>query len=213
MSSWPRRCREGCADGQTKASAKATSTEAQATPHLVGACPELESPAATVSVVSQWGAVPDDAKARPHDDDHQNNEDSPLETSRQHVVAYHEAGHAVVATALGIRVEWIERNGDGSGLCHMNRASRYKSVTDELAIGVAGGLASAYKFGTAHHSLSPEDLLGIRNLTRSQQIAAIDCASQILRSRWDEVEALADRLLNDPDGFVPIPFAPDYRNL
>jgi hypothetical protein len=135
-----------------------------------------------------------------------------LAFTRQQVVAYHEAGHAVVAHELGLKVEWIERNKDGSGKCHMNKASRYKSALDEAVIGAAGGLASGFKFGATQHAISPEDRLGFRNLTPKQRITAIERASQILRSHWPDVEALANRLLTDPDGFVPIPFAPDYSN-
>ena len=109
-------------------------------------------------------------------------------------------------------VDWIERNQDGSGLCHMKHGSRYEAEFDEAVIGIAGGLASGFKFGVEHHSISPEDRLGFRNLTPSQRIAAIERASEILRARWPEVEALAIRLLEDPDGFVPLPFPRDFSN-
>lgn len=137
---------------------------------------------------------------------------TPLDVSRQHVVAYHEAGHAVVADELGLGVEWIERNKDGSGLCHLSKASRYRSDFDDAALGAAGGLASGFKFGPIYHSISPEDRLGFRNLTVQQKKDAVERASEILRSRWAEVEALANRLLTDPDGFVPIPFPRDFSN-
>ncbi|HEV2029553.1 MAG TPA: hypothetical protein VGS16_13660 [Candidatus Dormibacteraeota bacterium] len=68
------------------------------------------------------------------------------------------------------------------------------------------------KFNIQAHP-SPNDLQGVRRVSPEHQVKAIDRAEQILRDRWADVEALAIRLLNDPDGFVPIPFAPDYKSV
>ena len=129
-----------------------------------------------------------------------------MDTKRQRVVAYHEAGHAVVAHDLGLKVDWVERNEDGSGECRIPIPG---SVLDEAAVYAAGAMAVWLKFNIQAHP-SPDDLHGLRRVPAEQRVKAIDRAEQILRSRWAEVEALATRLLADPDGFVPLPFALDY---
>ena len=83
------------------------------------------------------------------------------------------------------------------------------SEVDEAAVYAAGALAIWLKFNIQAHP-PPNDLQGLRRVPPEQQVNAIDRAEQILRARWADVEALAIRLLNGPDGFVPIPFAPDY---
>jgi hypothetical protein len=131
-----------------------------------------------------------------------------LDAPRQQVVAYHEAGHAVVARELGLKVDWIERNADGSGECRIPIPG---SVIDEAAVYAAGAMAVWLKFNIQAHP-SPDDLQGLHRVPAERQTKAIDRAEKILRNRWVDVEALATRLLNDPDGFVPLPFAPDYMN-
>ncbi len=116
--------------------------------------------------------------------------------------------HAVVADELGLKVTWIERNLDGSGECRIPvPGSKY----DESAIYAAGALAVWIKFNMRAHP-SPNDVQGVRRVPPEHQVKAIDRAEKILRARWPEVEALAIRLLNDPQGFVPLPFSPDYAN-
>jgi hypothetical protein len=79
---------------------------------------------------------------------------------------------------------------------------------DDVVIDLAGVLASTYKFGLGCDPLSPlGDFKGIRRIGPEQRITAIERASEILRARWADVEVLANRLLQDPDGFVPFPFA------
>jgi hypothetical protein len=131
-----------------------------------------------------------------------------LDPARHQHISYHEAGHAVVAHALGLKVEWIERNEDGSGECRIPIPG---SVIDEAAVYAAGAMAVWLKFNIQAHP-SPNDLQGLRRVPREHQTKAIDRAEQILRAHWADVEALATRLLADPDGFVPLPFAPDYMN-
>lgn len=132
-----------------------------------------------------------------------------LGIKRQEVVAYHESGHAVVARELGLRVDWIERNGDGSGEC---RISVPGSVYDEAAVYAAGYLAAGFKFGPGVERRSPNDMKGLQRVALPQQMEAIDRAGKILRARWIDVEELALRLLEDPDGFLPSPFPIDSEN-
>ena len=130
-----------------------------------------------------------------------------MDAKRQRHVAYHEAGHAVVANALGLKVEWVERNEDGSGECRIPVPG---SVLDEATVYAAGALAVWLKFGIKAQP-SPDDLQGVHRAPAGHQAKAVDLAEQILRSRWADVETLANQLLNDPDGFIPIPFPVDYH--
>jgi hypothetical protein len=132
-----------------------------------------------------------------------------LGVSRQHVVAYHEAGHAVVAHVLGLHVESIERNQDGSGKCSIPIPG---SVIDEAAVYVAGAMAAGFKFGLTYAVPSPDDRQGAHRVSPAQQLAATDRASKILSTKWPEVEALAIRLLQSPNGFISRPFASPYSN-
>ena len=137
-------------------------------------------------------------------------------TTRQ-VVAFHEAGHAVVARELGANVAWVELNADSAtgfsswagGACHCDRLS---STFDDVVIDVAGVLASTFKFGPGADPMSPDgDLAGVGRVPPNERVRAVERASGILHRHWADVEALATKLLDDPDGFVPIPFAPDYH--
>lgn len=127
---------------------------------------------------------------------------------RQRVVAYHEAGHAVVADELGLRVTWIKRNEDGSGECRIPIPG---SPIDEAAVYAAGALAVWLRFNIKARP-SPDDLRGLHRVSPKHQVKAIDRAEQILRMRWTDVEKLARRLLADADGYLPLPFAPNYSN-
>jgi 2,4-dienoyl-CoA reductase-like NADH-dependent reductase (Old Yellow Enzyme family) len=135
-----------------------------------------------------------------------------LDVTRQQHVAYHETGHAITANQLGIGVDWIERNDNGSGLCWTSKGWEAAPDFDRAVVFAAGALAVWLKFGIrAEPSLT--DLRAVQRLPRGEMAKATDRAEQILRDRWADVEALATRLLADPDGFVPLPFAPDYSNL
>ena len=135
-----------------------------------------------------------------------------MDPTRQHVVAWHESGHAIVADELGAGVDWIERNPDGSGHCHINSNRDVGTLFDQAVIYAAGALAAGFKFGLQYADINGNDRKGLQAVSPERRTKALERASQILRKRWDDVEALASRLLADPDGFVPNPFAPDYTH-
>ena len=52
------------------------------------------------------------------------------ETRNRRGVAFHEAGHAIVAWSLGLNVEKIEIRNDGGGKTHINQSiSRFTSCS------------------------------------------------------------------------------------
>ena len=135
-----------------------------------------------------------------------------MDPTRQHVVGWHEAGHAIAADELGAGVDWIERNPDGSGHCHINSNRDVGTLFDQAVIYAAGALAVGFKFGRKYADINGNDRKGLQAVSPERRTKALERASQILRKRWDEVEALAIKLLDDADGFVPIPFPRDFSN-
>jgi hypothetical protein len=136
---------------------------------------------------------------------------TPLDVTRQQEVSYHETGHAITANHLGIGVDWMERNGDGSGLCWTSKGWEAAPDFDRAVVFAAGALAVWLKFGIRAKP-SPTDLRAVLRLSREERVKAVDRAEQILRDRWADVEALATKLLADPDGFIPLPFPRDFSN-
>ena len=121
--------------------------------------------------------------------------------------AFHEAGHAVVAWALGVPVGGIEiaiGGDDAKGGAQIG-PSHHLSIVDQIAIWL-GGVEAQYLFAAPTHEhagiadfaavinlvsdISDEDSLSLRN-------AGYQRARDILEQHSGTVETLATNLIND----------------
>jgi ATP-dependent Zn protease len=130
------------------------------------------------------------------------------------LAAYHEAGHAVAAHALGVEVEGVSiMHYEGStGHTITPLPENFDSSDEEadavlekhLITGVAGA-ASEELLTEELSELSGKDLEGVAKLLMGLEDAgapvqadseeALDKAKSILRDNWDSVRALAEALL------------------
>jgi hypothetical protein len=105
----------------------------------------------------------------------------------------HEAGHAIVARALGVVCTGAAITDDSSGWCRTGRAS----PTEDLAIMFGGIEAERILFGSARVAQVAGDLANIERLARRYRMA--DAAVEdmrpqvraVLRQHWDKVERVA----------------------
>ena len=134
------------------------------------------------------------------------------ETQGKIDVAYHEAGHAVVALELrGNRVlAYIERNPNGpsfgerawTGKCQWWGTSELLEVIGP-AVGVAGEIAVLMLRGEWNDEspwrLGPEDFneIDAKRLSEANVVMALRDAGEILAERWPWVEAIAQALLKE----------------
>ena len=117
--------------------------------------------------------------------------------------AYHEAGHVVVARFLGLTVKEVEIAEDGSGRADISPAEHLPLV-DQIAVCVAGIEAQELFNCPMHDHAALGDYLKVCGLlaglteTESYQCrhAGYLRALEILKARLPEIEALAQRLLN-----------------
>jgi len=125
--------------------------------------------------------------------------------------AYHEAGHAIVAVALGKPVAkvTIERNSMRLGQCQMSHR-RGQPVKDELEVQMmillAGVVAEARFTGAYNWDGARQDMIGIRRLspTRAGSDAQAERIQQKLLSKtdhlldqtghWESVVAIVEEL-------------------
>jgi len=114
-------------------------------------------------------------------------------------ICIHEAGHAVMARAVGVLISHIEITPDENSLgrCH-TVASRFNklSQTDWAAVFYAGFVAQRRVNPNCRlHSLDLENfntcLKGASPAMREAVIARVEAT---IAARWDEVEHLADEL-------------------
>ena len=125
--------------------------------------------------------------------------------------AYHEAGHAIVAVALGKPVAkvTIERNSMRLGQCQMSHR-RGQPVKDELEVQMmillAGVVAEARFTGDYNWEGARQDMMGIRRLSRVR--AGSDAQAERLQQKmlsktdhlldqtghWESVVAIVDEL-------------------
>ncbi len=137
-----------------------------------------------------------------------------MEERNKELAAYHEAGHAVVAHALGVEVEGVSIVQDEGNLGHTTtpRPDNVDSSDEEasadlekhLITGVAGA-ASEELFTEELSELPGKDMAGVAKLLMGLEDAgapvqadseeALDEAKSILRENWSSVQALAEALL------------------
>lgn len=137
-----------------------------------------------------------------------------MEERTKELAAYHEAGHAVVAHALGVEVEGVSivQDEGSSGHTTTPRPANVGSSNEEasadlekhLITGVAGA-ASEELLTEELSELPGKDLAGVAKLLMALEDAgapvqadseeALDEAKSILRDNWGRVRALAEALL------------------
>ncbi len=137
-----------------------------------------------------------------------------MEERTKELAAYHEAGHAVVAHALGVEVEGVSivQDQGSSGHTTTPRPDNVDSSDEEvsadlekhLITGVAGA-ASEELLTEELSDLRGKDLEGVAKLLMGLEDAgasvqadseeALDKAKSILRDNWGSVQALAGALL------------------
>jgi len=116
--------------------------------------------------------------------------------------AHHEAGHVVVARFLGLTIRKIEIEEDGSGRADISYGDHLPLV-DQIAVCVAGIEAQELFNCPMHEHAALGDYERMRGLlsglsdaeSYEYRQAGYLRALQILKSRLLEIEALADRLL------------------
>jgi ATP-dependent Zn protease len=123
-------------------------------------------------------------------------------------VVVHEAGHAVVAYALGWLVEYVEpTTSDGGGVAkiwqdqaaHPTRLELWEQFREQVVVGVAGTVAEEIEFGLAvpFESMELADQARLQYGVPDDQIGALieqseDRARTILTANWPIVRHLAD---------------------
>jgi len=137
-----------------------------------------------------------------------------VEERNKELAAYHEAGHAVVAYALGVEVEGVPivQDQGSSGHTTTPRPDNVVSSDEEaradlekhLITGVAGA-ASEELLTEELSELPGKDMAGVAKLLMDLEDAvgpvqadseeALDEAKSILRDNWDIVQALVEALL------------------
>ena len=109
--------------------------------------------------------------------------------------SYHEAGHAVVARALGYAVSDINfAPRDPAFEAYVEHGVTRSGTFDNAVIGMAGASAVMIKFGTEYGSLSGPDKASLEGLLAEERTAAIRRSLELLQENWAEVEQLAHEL-------------------
>jgi ATP-dependent Zn protease len=124
--------------------------------------------------------------------------DTSAASNRDAVTAYHEAGHAVMALALGrpIHRVTIEPNHRFLGRCELG-SGRFRPSDDVLEIEVlillAGPVAEARHTGRFNPDAADHDLRGVRSLVASRG------------ATWKQVERLERRFLDKTEHWFDRP--------
>jgi ATP-dependent Zn protease len=137
-----------------------------------------------------------------------------MEERTRELAAYHEAGHAVVAHALGVEVEGVSIMQDQGSLGHTttplpeNVDSSHEEANADLEKHLITGVAGAASEELLTEELSElpgKDLVGVAKLlmgledagapVQADSAEALDEAKSILRDNWGSVRALAEALL------------------
>jgi len=125
-------------------------------------------------------------------------------TDQDIATAYHEAGHAIAAVALGkpvLRVT-IERNSMRLGQCQMSHR-RGQPVKDELEVQMmillAGVVAEARFSGDYNWDGARQDMVGVRRLSRVR--AGSDSQAERLQQK---VLSKTEHLLDQPGHWIAV---------
>lgn len=119
---------------------------------------------------------------------------------RTFAAAYHEAGHAVVGVALGIRFDsvWVAGSRGGIVPCRLADGSQVdwpKSFEMEV-FDAAGAVAEARRSRRSIFNVSMSGgASDFRNIPDGKIDAAAQRAKDLLRQHWRVVESVADALM------------------
>jgi hypothetical protein len=117
--------------------------------------------------------------------------------------AYHESGHALVATTLGPKVQRLSVNPDGTGLCRVAQlptTQNRETLRNYCAVSCAGSIAASKLTGQNRWSLGDhqnvERALGEVGIREAVAIMheARKLAARIIDENWDSVCSLGRRL-------------------
>ena len=132
------------------------------------------------------------------------NVDPDLERIR---VAYHEAGHALVAWKLGIPFSEVSAPPRGEGgvaraLAEIQRQRGETAMHVAAAVFLMGGQCAQLRWDPASSSFGCEQDLADASLHAERRTVHLnlfeDQAADLIRENWNRVEALAAALLNQP---------------
>lgn len=117
--------------------------------------------------------------------------------SHEIATAYHEAGHAVVALALGRPVQRVsvEPNQLRLGVCEIRKGTFRPSkdwLETEVLILLAGLAAEARHAGDYHWEAASHDLRNVRSLTK-QRAGSLSQIERLERRLLDKTEHLLDQ--------------------
>jgi len=107
--------------------------------------------------------------------------------------AIHEAGHAVVAWALGRDVVTIHVCECGNGFVHTKPQT---ADDDGLVVRMAGVIAEMTKYGPdAVREMSDNDRFGFEGMSEAERERIASRAADLVAATWDTVETLAAALV------------------
>ena len=130
--------------------------------------------------------------------------------ARLRAAAYHEAGHAVAAQALGLHVESISivEDGETAGRVRYHVGAGRRWTNARVLVCLAGPMAERWATGDVDVAGAENDLatawallLGMTPSEREVLVlfsAAWESAERIVCDCWSQVAGLADRLLQRP---------------
>lgn len=124
--------------------------------------------------------------------------------------AIHEAGHAVVALASGVKVHAVSilPDAERAGRCDA-RYGRFPSTRVQLAQTLAGAAAVKHRWpdhwrlamGTGHGDILEAEKLAAAVYGEENVIVALNCAldvaERLVEEFWPEITAMATRLLDE----------------
>jgi len=132
----------------------------------------------------------------------------PNHDARLRATAYHEAGHAVAAQALGLHVESISiaEDRESAGRVRYRSGSGSRWTRARVVMCLAGPISERWATGVVDVAGANSDLGSawklLRGIAREERdvpellSAAWESAESIVADCWSEVARLADRLLD-----------------